>query len=270
MGAATATAPLRRLERDEPRGQGGKLGQLAERVRPAGFGRSRVVAAPAAIAGLLPEGGLRRGSTVVVDGGTAGASAGAGSAGTSLAAALVAGASAGGSWCAVVGLPELGMAAVAEMGADLSRVALVPAPGRALTSVIGALLDAVDLVLVAPRGRLRAGDARRLAARARERSTVLVAYGESNWPAPADLRLAAVRSEWQGLGDGWGRLRSRLVELEVSGRGAAARAQRGEIWLPSPEGTVLPAQLDVAPASQTVVRTPRPLPDPLAEDLAVG
>jgi hypothetical protein len=213
--------------------RGGQLGQLAERVRPAGLGRSRVVPASPAIADLLPDGGLRRGSTVVVAGD-------AGSAGTSLAAALVAGASAAGSWCAVVGLPELGIAAVAEMGADLSRIALVPTPGRALTSVLAALLDAVDLVLVAPRGQVRAGDARRVAARARERATVLVAFGDASWPAPADLRLAPVRAEWQGLGDGWGRLRSRLVELEVSGKGAAARARRGTIWLPSPDGTVLP------------------------------
>jgi hypothetical protein len=235
VGAPATTATLRRLERA---GSTGKLEQLAERVRPAGFGRPRVVAAVPAITDLLPDGGLRRGSTVVVE---AGAGAGTGPAGTSLVAALVAGASAAGSWCAVVGLPELGLAAVAEMGADLSRVALVPAPGRALTSVIGALLDAVDLVLVAPRGQLRAGDARRLAARARERSTVLVAFGETSWPVAADLRLATVRAEWQGLGDGWGRLRSRLVELEVSGRGTAARAQRGTIWLPSPDGTVQPA-----------------------------
>ena len=228
--AATRPGQLRRLERPAQRGQ---LGPLAERARPAGFGGPRLVAATPAIAGLLPEGGLRRGSTVVVEG-----VAGTGLAATSLAAALVAGASAEGSWCAVVGMPELGLAAVAEMGADLTRVALVPAPGSALTSVLGALLDAVDLVLVAPRGRLRSGDARRLAARARERSTVLVTAGEANWPAPADLRLAAIGSEWQGLGQGWGRLSSRLVELEVSGRGAAARPCRGTIWLPSPDGTV--------------------------------
>src|SRR5580658_5556522 len=38
--------------------RGGQLGQLAERVRPAGLGRSRVVPASPAIADLLPDGGL--------------------------------------------------------------------------------------------------------------------------------------------------------------------------------------------------------------------
>jgi hypothetical protein len=135
-------------------------------------------------------------------------------------------------------MPELGLAAAEEMGADLARVALVPAPGRALPSVAAALLDAVDLVLVSAGARLAGGDARRLAARARERSAVLLTLAGGAWPAPPDLRLVPVRAEWQGLGQGCGRLTSRLVELEVSGRGAAARPRRDLLWLPSPRGTV--------------------------------
>jgi hypothetical protein len=217
-----------------------RLAVLTERIRPvdlagAGATGSRVVAVLPALAGVLPDGGLRRGSTVAVDPAPAGGSAGAAS---GLAAALVAGASAAGSWCAVVGMPELGLAAAGEMGADLSRVALVPAPGRSLTGVVAALLDAVDLVLVTPRAKVAAGDARRLAARARERGTVLLVHAGSGWPAPADLRLTVLRAEWQGLERGAGRLASRFVELEVSGRGAATRGRRTELWLPSPAGTV--------------------------------
>ncbi len=58
---------------------------------------------------------------------------------------------------------------------ELSRFAVVrDVPGDRWATVVAALLDGVSLVVAdVPRG-LRAGDARRLVARARERSTVLV------------------------------------------------------------------------------------------------
>ena len=119
-----------------------------------------------ALQSLLPGRGLRRGATVTV------------SRSAALALALVAGASAAGSWVAAVGLPDLGIVAAAESGIALERLALVPAPGaRAWTTVVAALLDAVDVVLVRPPPRLPAPQARRLAARARERGAVLVPLG---------------------------------------------------------------------------------------------
>ena len=99
-----------------------------------------------ALQALLPGRGLRRGSTVAVNRSAA------------LALALVAGASAAGSWVAAVGLPDLGMVAAAEVGIDLERLALVPAPGaRAWPAVVAALLDAVDVVLVRSPPGLPAG-----------------------------------------------------------------------------------------------------------------
>ena len=107
-----------------------------------------------------------RGSVTVVEGDGAA---------TSLALALVAGPSAAGSWTAVVGCPGLGLAAAAEAGVALERLALVaePEPGD-WAGVVAALVGAVDVVVVGPTHRVRAADARRLAARARERGTVLV------------------------------------------------------------------------------------------------
>jgi hypothetical protein len=195
---------------------------------------------------------------------------------------LVAGASAAGSWCAAVGLPELGLIGLEEMGADLSRLALVPSPGTAFAAAVAALLDSVDLVLVSTRETVRPGDARRLAARARERGTVLVPLeslrpelrlaapvrppareervagqptdgperGGRRWPGPIDLRLVPLESEWRGLGQGHGHLRGRRVEIEVSGRGAATRPRRGWLWLPSPDGTVREASPVRAVGSQ--------------------
>jgi hypothetical protein len=182
---------------------------------------------------LLPGQGLRRGSTVAV-----GRSA-------ALALALVAGASAAGSWVAAVGLPDLGMVAAAETGIALERMALVPAPGaRAWATVVAALLDAVDVVLVRSPAELPAGQARRLAARARERGAVLVPLGP--WSEPADLRLSVAASSWRGLGQGHGRLLARRVEVVAGGRGAATRERRVTLWLPAPDGTIVPADLSLA------------------------
>jgi hypothetical protein len=177
---------------------------------------------------LLPGQGLRRGTTVAV-----GRSA-------ALALALVAGASAAGSWVAAVGLPDLGIVAAAESGIALERLALVPAPGAgAWTTVVAAFLDAVDVVLVRSPARLPPAQARRLAARARERGAVLVPLGA--WSEPADLRLAVTSSTWQGLGQGHGRLQARQVEVVVAGRGAATRERRALLWLPSPSGAIAAA-----------------------------
>jgi hypothetical protein len=88
---------------------------------------------------------------------------------------------------------------------------------------------------------VRPADARRLAARARERGSVLVVAGKG-WPEAADVRLAVTRSEWHGLdggaGVGAGRLRGRRVEVVGGGRGAAARERRSTLWLPAPGGGV--------------------------------
>jgi hypothetical protein len=174
---------------------------------------------------LLPGRGLRRGTTVTVTRSAA------------LALALVTGASAAGSWVAAVGLPDLGIVAAAETGIVLERLAMVPVPGaRAWPAVVAAFLDAVDVVLVRSPPRLPAAQARRLAARARERGAVLVPIGA--WSQPADLRLAVTSSTWQGLGQGHGHLRARQAEVSISGRGTATRERRFLLWLPSPDGTI--------------------------------
>ena len=196
---------------------------------------------------LLPHQGLRRGTTVAVARSAA------------LALALVAGASAAGSWVAAVGLPDLGIVAAAETGIALERLALVPVPGaRAWPTVVAAFLDAVDVVLVRSPAGLPAAPARRLAARARERGAVLIALGA--WSEPADLRLAVTSSDWHGLGQGHGSLRARRVEVVASGRGAAARERRVLLWLPSPDGTIIPA------AAPGAVGNPDPCTEPGAVD----
>lgn len=209
------------------------LAGLAGRARPVTLAESRVLPVLPVLAELFPDGGLRRGSTVAVAPG-----AGCGQAGASLAGALMAGVTASGSWGAVAGIAGLGLAGLAEMGVDLSRLAIVDSPARELAGVLSALLDAVDVVLAATQERMRPGDARRLAARARERGSVLVVLEKASWPVPLDLCLAPMAAEWRGLGQGHGRLSGRVVQIEVTGRGAAARPRCKWVWLPAVDGSV--------------------------------
>jgi hypothetical protein len=190
-----------------------------------GGARVRVLPVHAELAGLFPDGGLRRGSTVAVRGSTA------------LLLALLAEATEAGSWAAVVGHPDLGILAAAEAGVAVERLALVPQPGSRPSTVIAALLDGVDLVVVAPTTRLTDALARRLSARARHRSAVLLVTG--SWPG-ADLELTCETGPWSGLEPGYGHLLRRQVLIEARGRGAAARPARTHLLLPSSDGTLEP------------------------------
>jgi hypothetical protein len=175
------------------------------------------------LAGLLPWGGLRRGSTVVVRGST------------TLLLALLAAATNEGSWAAVVGLPDLGLLAAHELGVVVHRLALVPRPGSELVAVTAALLDGLDLVAVAKQPP--AAEARRLSARARNRGSVLIPVG--GWPG-ADLELDGSGGDWTGLANGHGRLRERELVVRSRGRGAAARGSQVRLTLPGGRAVDLP------------------------------
>jgi hypothetical protein len=228
---AAARAALRRGE--------DRVVDRAPAPEPGADGRVLPVVAP--LAGLLPAGGLRRGSTVAV-------AAGTGS--TSLLTALIARASAAGAWVGVVGRPELGLVAAAEAGVALERLALVPYPGADLVAVTAALLDGLDVVAVAvPGSGLRAGERQRLAARARQRGAVLLPLG--SWPgADAELRCAPTR--WQGAGgraEGvLGRLCARRVQVRLRGRGVVPAGRAAALLLPGPAGTPEAAPAGVAGA----------------------
>ncbi|SEP91236.1 hypothetical protein SAMN05216188_101886 [Lentzea xinjiangensis] len=192
----------------------------------------RVLPVRGELAGLLSWGGLRRGSTVSVGGST------------SLLLALLADATADGCWAAVVGLPQVGVLAAAELGVSVRRLALVPHPGADPGPVIAALLDGIDLVAVAC--PLPPSLARRLTARARQRRAVLIAFG--SWPS-ADVELTAESVRWNPLDDGAETLRRQQISVCSGGRGPAGRPRRvlltfgeGEIELPLVAGE--PARSD--------------------------
>jgi hypothetical protein len=195
---------------------------VAQRVRPVVLAGERRLAVPGPLGGVLPGGGLQRGSVVRVDG-----VPGAGS--TSLVLALLAAATAAGEWAAVVdGEGLLGGLAAAEAGVALERLAVVRSvPVAHYGRVVATLLEGVPVVAAfVPRG-FRLADARRLEARARERAGVLVAAGA--WPGDAALRLRAEHSAWAGLGQGDGLLGERVLRVAVRGRGAAVRERVAEL-----------------------------------------
>jgi hypothetical protein len=209
------------------------LALLAERVRPTAASRTRLLPVDPALAALLPEGGLRRGATIVV------ATRGGAGGGISLSVALLAAASAGGSWCAAVGLPDLGAVALADLGIDLGRFALVHSPGPAWAEATATLFDGIEAVLLCPPFPPRPAMARRLVARARDRHTVLVVVpGRAGWPEPPDVHLAVDGARWDGIGQGTGHLRRRRLTVTATGRRSATRPRRHDLWLPSPAGTV--------------------------------
>jgi len=187
----------------------------------------RLLPVTAALEAVLPQRGLQRGSTVhVTSTGAAGA--------TSLALELLVGISMSGSWCAVAGCPSLGLAAAAERGVELGRLLVVPELGGEgrWQQVVASLFDAVDAVVLAPPPSVRPADARRLVARARDRRSVFVVLDHrGRWPGPADLRCGVTASSWNGLGKGHGLLRARTIQVEVSGRGAAARPRSAPLSL---------------------------------------
>ena len=216
------------------------LHQAGEWARPVTLAGEQLLPVLSPLEPLLPGGGLRRGSTVTVEGGPGA---------TTLALVLGAAASASGSWVAAVGLPALGLSAAAELGVALERMVVVTSPPvQVWATVVAALVDAVELVWVGLPRRVAAGDARRLAARARERGSVLVPLAARGaiapaggrgaaWPQPADVRLVVASTTWAGLvGGGAGRLEARRVEVVAIGRGAASRERRVPLWLPGPGG----------------------------------
>lgn len=205
---------------------------LASRARPVSSSRDQLLPLLPDLIPLLPGGGLPRGAVITV-------STGEGSGAGTLAFALLAAASAAGSWCAAVGTGDPGILAIAELGVDLDHLALVPWPGVAWPEVAAILIDDMDVVLVCPPGRVRPGVARRLAARARQKRTVVVVRGgRGTWPEGPDVQLTVEGGTWEGMDRGHGHLEGRHVEVVTTGRRSAVRGVRTGLWLPASSGAV--------------------------------
>ncbi|MBU9763875.1 hypothetical protein FR943_08475 [Mycobacterium sp. TNTM28] len=130
----------------------------------------------------------------------------------SLSLGMVAAVTAAGGHAVIVGQPDVGLLAAVEMGADLSRLAVIPDPGADPVEVAAVLMDGMDLVVLGLGGRsVPPSRARVMVARARQKGcTLLITDGD-----------------WQGTA---ARLEARVCGYEVTGAGQDAPAPgRGRI-----------------------------------------
>ncbi|MBS4728930.1 hypothetical protein MSM1_11515 [Mycobacterium sp. SM1] len=132
---------------------------------------------PQALADVLPD-AVPRGTVAVLSGAR------------SLLLGMVAAVTAAGGNTVLVGQPDIGLLAAVEMGADLSRLAVIPDPGTDPVEVAAVLLDGMDVVVLGLSGRsVPPARARAVAARARHKGcTLLVTDGD--WRGTA-IRLQA-------------------------------------------------------------------------------
>jgi hypothetical protein len=200
---------------------------LARRVAPLALAGERSVPVDAWLAALVPQGALVRGQIVSCPGPW----------GPSTALATVAAATRAGSWLALIGDPELGIEAAAELGVELGRVVgvdIASDDAEGWLAATAAAVDGIELVVTRVPRRIAAGALRRLQARIQHRGAVVVTVGASGELA-SDVVVEAVGARWEGLGAGHGRLRARTVTVEVSGR-RVPRRRRGELRWPAPVG----------------------------------
>lgn len=168
----------------------------------------QVDALPEALPTMLPRG------TVAVAAGA-----------RSLVLGMVAAVTAAGGHAVIVGQPDVGLLAAVEMGADLSRLAVIPDPGADPVEVASVLMDGMDLVVLGLGGRsVPPSRTRVMVARARQKGcTLLVTDGD--WQG-ASTRLEARVSGYEVAGAGPdapmpGRGRISRVRLTMRTRGRA-------------------------------------------------
>ncbi|NBO80643.1 MAG: hypothetical protein EBV42_05250 [Actinobacteria bacterium] len=169
----------------------------------------------APLAPLFGEGGLVRGRTVACTGDAA----------LSTALALSAAATRAGSWLAVVGVPNLGVAAAIEAGVAVERIVLAQPPraSREWVATVAALVEGFEVLIVAAPASLSASDARRLQTRVMARQAVLIVVvmptstGETS-VFTSDIDVHADTVAWSGIERGAAHITQRTVQVRVNGR----------------------------------------------------
>ncbi len=178
---------------------------------------------PGPLSPVFPDGGLRTGAAYSLARGE-----------TGLMLALLAEASAAGSWCCVIGVPELSVGAAEGHGIDLSRLVLIPTPQERWMQAAAAACEVFPLVALRPGRRPTQADAQRLEAKMRDRGSSLLALGE--WPG-AEGTVSAGEDEWVGIGRGHGLISGRAMTVSMHGR-RTPHPRSVRVMLPGPSGGV--------------------------------
>src|ERR1700744_323053 len=168
---------------------------------------------PQLLATVLPD-ALPRGTVAVLLGAR------------SLSLSMLAAVRAAGGNAAIVGQPDVGLLAAVEMGADLSRLAVIPDPGTDPVEVAAVLMDGMDLVVLALGGRsVPLTRARAVVARAHHKGCTLLVTG-GDWQGGSILlqaRVCGYETTPSAAGmPGFGRISK--VRLQINGMCAGGRA----------------------------------------------
>ncbi|MCB1255963.1 MAG: hypothetical protein KDB26_02600 [Microthrixaceae bacterium] len=221
------------------------LRRMVDKVRPVSMAQERVLPFSQDLDGLL-EGGLRRGTSVALEGE---------SGVTSLALALCAQATISGMWLGCLNTPSLGWASAVELGVDLRHVVVVDVEDHDVLDAIGVMVDVFDMVMCGDLRELPHSKVRKLLARVKERGCVLVTMGERSktvlagwgvtqerfegWGEVPDSLVYVEGVTWAGLGAGRGRLGERRLVVRVKNRRGLVRTHPIEVRLPAKGGAVL-------------------------------
>lgn len=211
---------------------------------------------PEALAPLIPHGTLRAGSSLAVRG----------QARSSLLLALAAAAVGEERWCAIAGMPDIGLGSALDAGLDPTRLAIITGSSvqeqPQLPQVLSALVDGVGVVMLGPHLDLPPTLWRSLLSRARAQDTLVLAASP---PGRADLLLEARSISWAGLGSGSGRLRRRLLEVRAEGRGLHGDSAV-QVLLPEARGLLAEAPGAARTAASTAQQ---PAPAAAGQELQV-
>lgn len=207
---------------------------------------------PPAFEQVLPPSGLARGTVLALEGAR------------SLLLSLIAQVSADGGHVAVIGQPQLGLLAAVEMGADLSRIAVIPDPGPDPVEIAAVLLDGLDLVVVGLGGlSVPPSRSRVVMARARSKGAVLVVT-DGEWSGAhvkVQSRVCDYRHQPSGFGQsprrrGHGRLGGVSLMVRSRGRGFAGATTRLDVVHRDNRVQLVDSPADIKPVSDITENNP--------------
>lgn len=217
-----------------------ELRERLGRIAPMVLAAEQVLPVPDVFEPLLPGTGLQRGWITRVEGDPSA---------RALAWAMLGEVTTSGGWIAAVNISGISLAAAREVGVAIERVLVVTSPNDSTWSAtVGALIGSVDVVMFGtPQRRVAPSEHRRMASRARERGSVLMELATSSTTSTTtrgryssqleyDISFVARPVEWEGLGEGHGCLRSRALDVEVSGRRIGGGSRQAQFELPAVDG----------------------------------
>jgi len=167
---------------------------------------SSVFPMDSALVSLFPKGGLCKGSSYSLD------------SSASLLWSLVAESTKQGIWCAIIGIPDLGIGIAKEVGVNINRVVLIPSPGPKWMAVLGDLIETVGICVLGSFSAPGATQLSTLHSRLRNHKTSLLV--RATWPN--SKTSFAVTHQWSGVRSGEGLLQTHHLHITAKSHSGEA------------------------------------------------